>query len=113
MFVSVVCDLGNEDSMKVVTNLLLRYSFRQMQRNVFESASITERNLSRLKRDIDRATDYYDTVRFYQFPVDECLSITSLSEKRWKRTVVKKSDTLKQKTAPRKKTGGSPNAVRN
>ncbi|MCG8453556.1 MAG: CRISPR-associated protein Cas2 [Spirochaetales bacterium] len=92
MFVAVVLDLGNEDSLKAVTGLLFRYGFRQMQQNVFESASVDEKRLSRLKLDLDRATDYYDSIRFYQFPVDETLAITSLSEKRWRRSLVRRKE---------------------
>jgi len=89
MFVSIVLDLGNEDSEKAVQSLLLRYGFKQVQRNTFESTSIVDKYLSRLKLDIDRATDFYDTVRFYQYPVEETLVITTLAEKRWRRLVVK------------------------
>jgi len=89
MFVSIVLDLGNEDSEKAVQSLLLRYGFKQVQRNTFESTSIVDKYLSRLKLDIDRATDFYDTVRFYQYPVEETLVITTLTEKRWRRLIVK------------------------
>ncbi len=89
MFVSIVLDLGNEDSEKAVQSLLFRYGFKQMQKNTYESISIGDKHLSRLKLDLDRATDFYDTVRFYQFPVDETLVITTLIEKRWRRMVVK------------------------
>ena len=89
MFVSIVLDLGNEDSEKAVQSLLFRYGFKQMQKNTFESTTIRDKYLSRLKLDLDRATDFYDTVRFYQFPVDETLVITTLIEKRWRRMVIK------------------------
>lgn len=89
MFVSIVLDLGNEDSEKAVQSLLFRYGFKQVQGNTFESTTIADKYLSRLKLDLDRATDFYDTVRFYQYPVDETLVITTLSEKRWRRLVVK------------------------
>jgi len=89
MFVSIVLDLGNEDSEKAVQSLLFRYGFKQVQKNTFESTSIGDKYLSRLKLDVDRATDFYDTVRFYQYPVEETLVITTLVEKRWRRLVVK------------------------
>ncbi len=89
MFVSIVLDLNNDDSEKIVQSLLFRYGFKQMQKNTFESTSIGEKYLSRLKLDLDRATDFYDTVRFYQYPVDNTLVITTLIEKRWRRLVVK------------------------
>ena len=92
MFVAVVLDLGNEDSLKTVTGLLFRYGFRQMQKNVFESTALDEKRLSRLKVDMDRATDFYDSIRFYQYPVDETVAITSLSEKRWRRMIIRESE---------------------
>ena len=92
MFVSVVLDLGNEDSLKVVTGLLFRYGFRQMQKGVFESTSIDDKRLSRLKIDMDRATDFYDSIRFYQYPVDGTVAITSLNEKRWRRVMIREPE---------------------
>ena len=89
MFVSVVLDLGNEDSQKAVTGLLFRYGFSQLQQNVFECTRLSEKHLARLKLDLDRATDFYDAIRFYQYPVDDTLVITSLTEKRWRRVVVR------------------------
>lgn len=89
MFVSVVLDLGNDDSLKAVTGLLFRYGFRRMQESVFESTSIDDKRLSRLKVDLDRATDFYDTIRFYQYPVEGTMAITSLAEKRWRRVTIK------------------------
>jgi CRISPR-associated protein Cas2 len=89
MFVSIVIDLGNEDSEKIVQNLLFRYGFKQIQKNTFESLTINENNLSRLKLDLDRSTDFYDSIRIYQYPIDGRLVITSLMEKRWRRNILK------------------------
>lgn len=93
MFVSVVLDLGNEDSLKAVTGLLFRYGFRQMQKGVFESTAMDDKRLSRLKIDMDRATDFYDSIRFYQYPVDGTVAITSLNEKRWRRVTIREHET--------------------
>ncbi len=92
MFVAVVLDLGNEDSLKAVTGLLFRYGFRQMQKNVFESTAMDDKRLSRLKVDLDRATDFYDSIRFYQYPVDDTVAITALNEKRWRRVTIRESE---------------------
>ena len=35
--------------------------------------------------DLDRATDSYDRVRFYQYPFDDTLVITDLETKKWRR----------------------------
>ena len=92
MFVSIIVDLGNEDSQKIVQNLLFRYGFKQIQSNTFESLSINENNLSRLKLDLDRATDFYDSIRIYQYPINDTLVITSLTEKRWRRNILKEKN---------------------
>ena len=92
MFVAVVLDLGNEDSLKAVTGLLFRYGFRQMQKGVFESTALDEKRLSRLKVDLDRATDFYDSIRFYQYPVDGTVAITALNEKRWRRMTIRETE---------------------
>lgn len=89
MFVSVILDLGNDDSQKAVSDLLFRYGFTRQQSNVFESTGMDEKQLSRLKRDIDRASDFYDSVRFYQFPVEDTLAITTLNEKKWRRIMIR------------------------
>lgn len=89
MFVSVVCDMGNEDSRSSVFALLPQYGFEKVQRACFESARVTEKELAALKRDIDKSTDYYDTVRLYQYPVDGALVISILKENKWRRVVVR------------------------
>ena len=88
MFVSVACDVGNDDHRIAVQKLLSQYGFKKIQRDLYEHTSIAEAALTRLKRDIDKTTDYYDSVRFYQFPLNETLVITSLREKRWRKLVV-------------------------
>jgi CRISPR-associated protein Cas2 len=89
MFVSVVCDIANEDHEMEVYELLGLYGFEQVIKNVFESSRIKENTLMRLKRDIDKATDFYDKVRFYQFPMEDTLVITFLSQKKWRKTIVR------------------------
>jgi CRISPR-associated protein Cas2 len=89
MFVSVICDMGNEDSRSAFYNLLPQYGFERVQKACFECASITEKSLSALKRDIDKITDSYDTVRLYQYPVEGTFAITILKENKWRRIVVR------------------------
>lgn len=89
MFVSIVCDIGSEDNKIDVYGLLKQYGFKQVMKDVFESTKIKEDSLLRLKRDIDKATDFYDKVRFYQYPLEDTLSITFLTEKKWRKTIVK------------------------
>ncbi|MEI8095010.1 MAG: CRISPR-associated protein Cas2 [Spirochaetales bacterium] len=89
MFVSAACDYGNEDSRIKVDQLLLQYGFRKVQKNLYESTSLSEKNLARLKLECDKLTDFYDTLRLYQFPMENTLVITSLEGKKWKRSVLK------------------------
>ena len=89
MFVAIICDIGSEDNKKAVFDLIRLYGFKKIMENVFESSSIKEETLLRLKRDIDKATDFYDKVRFYQFPLDDTLAVTYLTEKRWRKIVLK------------------------
>lgn len=89
MFVSVALDLGSEDSRIKVSDLLKQYGFKKIQNGLFESTSLNEKNLARLKVDMDRLTDFYDLVRIYQYPVEDTLVITSLEGKKWKRLVTR------------------------
>ena len=88
MLVAIACDLGNADHLKRVNDTLLQYGFKKMQENLYESAVIGEKNLLRLKKELDGLTDSYDTLRFYQYPVDDTLVISSLKEKKWRRMVL-------------------------
>ena len=89
MFVAVSFELTNEDSVEELENLLGLYGFSEQHKALWESTKIKEKYLSRLKRDIDRHTDYYDTVRLYQYPLEGYLVLTSLKYKRWTRVTVK------------------------
>ena len=88
MFVSVVCDIGSEDNKASVIEILKMYGFNQVIENLFESTKIKEESLLRMKRDIDKSTDYYDKIRFYQYPVDDTMVITFLKKKKWKKYVI-------------------------
>ncbi|TFG83362.1 MAG: CRISPR-associated protein Cas2 [Spirochaetales bacterium] len=88
MFVSVACDLGGEDSRAAIYALLPQYGFEKVQRACFECTRIGEKQLAALKRDIDKVTDYYDTIRMYQYPVDGKLAISTLKQNRWRRIMV-------------------------
>jgi CRISPR-associated protein Cas2 len=89
MFVSVSCELASDDHRRYVYDLLAQYGYTRVMHHVFESSSVSERGLNRLKRDIDRATDSYDSVRMYQYPIDDTLVITALTNKKWRRIVVR------------------------
>ena len=89
MFVSVTYDLSSDDTLKKVREILVFYGFSEVLKNVFETESIKDNTLKKLKRDIDRATDHFDKVRFYQYPYEELFAITTLEKKKWKRMLFK------------------------
>ena len=89
MFVSVILDPGGEESSRQLSEVLASYGFEKAQRACWESVSVNEKTLTKLKQDIDRVTDYYDSVRLYQFPVDGAFAVTFLMKKTWKRVVIK------------------------
>jgi CRISPR-associated protein Cas2 len=91
MFVAVVCDMGNDYSRAALYNLLPQYGFERVQKACFECVSISEKLLSALKRDIDKVTDSYDTIRLYQYPVDGTLAMTVLKDNKWRRIIVRDS----------------------
>ncbi len=88
MFVSVVFDIASEDHLIEVQKLLTVYGLSKIQEGVYETNSIKENTLSRLKRDIDKATDSFDTIRFYQYPIEDKLVITSLKRKQWRKIIL-------------------------
>ena len=88
MFVAIACELVNEEHKQDVFTLLKQYGFSRIVGDVFESVSFRPELLPRLKRDIDRRTDYYDKVRLYQYPLEGVLVITALSDKKWRKTIL-------------------------
>lgn len=89
MFVSVILDPGGEESARNLAEILVTWGFEKVQRACWESPAVSDQTLIQIKQEIDRVTDYYDSVRLYQFPVDGLLAVTILSKKRWKRVVVR------------------------
>jgi CRISPR-associated protein Cas2 len=88
MFVLVNYDFSTDDHKKAVCHLLKQYGFEEILNDSYESRSIGENSLSKLKLDIDRITDSYDIIRFYQYPVENTLVITTLKEKKWRRSKI-------------------------
>jgi len=89
MFVSVTYDLSSDDTLKKMREILIFYGFTEVLKNVFETQFIKDNTLKKLKRDIDRVTDHFDKVRFYQYPYEELFAITILEKKKWKRLLLK------------------------
>lgn len=90
VFVAIACELVSEKHKEDVYDLLRQYGFTAVCSNVYESVSIRAEVLSRLKRDLDRRTDYYDKIRMYQYPLEGVLVVTSLTDKKWRKTIMKK-----------------------
>ncbi|MDR0876766.1 MAG: CRISPR-associated protein Cas2 [Treponema sp.] len=89
MFVSIAVDPGSEGRAKELADLLGQYGFDKVQRGLWESAFVSPETLVRLKKDLDRATDAFDRLRIFQFPVDGTLALTTLRDKKWRRMVAK------------------------
>jgi len=89
MFISAACDMGSEDSRIKVASLLVQYGFKKVQKNLFETTTLNEKNLARFKIEVDKLTDSYDILRLYQYPIDGTLVITLLEAKKWRRYTVK------------------------
>lgn len=89
MFVSIIIDAGGKESAAQIGEVLAQHGFERVQRACWESLTVNEIGLQRLKQDIDRVTDSYDTVRLYQYPSDDALAITTLYKKKWRRVLVR------------------------
>ena len=88
MFVAVACDLGSKDHQDRVYSSLVEYGFKKVHEGLYESFTINDQGLLRLKKELDRLTDSYDGLRFYQYPMEDTLVISVLKEKKWRKTVV-------------------------
>ena len=88
MFVSIVLEPGSIDSARNIFNLLGHTGFKQIQKSCWEYASLSDADLTALKKEMDRYTDYYDNIRIYQFPLEGKFVITELKEKKWRRLVL-------------------------
>ena len=89
MFVAIAVDPGSIERAKELADLLAQYGFKSVQRGLWESATISQDTLNRIKRDLDKATDGFDRFRFFQFPMEGTLVLSSLKEKKWRRMVAK------------------------
>ncbi len=85
MYVAVCVELAGEDSKRAALELLAQYGFQRVLGGLYESYTVSDERLVRLKHDLDRMTDSYDRVRFYQYPLADTLVITDLEAKKWRR----------------------------
>ncbi|NLK46890.1 MAG: CRISPR-associated protein Cas2 [Treponema sp.] len=91
MFVSVILDPGAAESAKALAQILTFYGYTKKQRSCWEHTAVSEARLLALKKDIDRVTDYYDTLRIYQYPVQGVMAITELNKKKWRKMLMRMS----------------------
>jgi CRISPR-associated protein Cas2 len=102
MFVSIAIDPGSEGRGKELADLLGQYGFNRVQRFLWESATVTADTLNRLKRDLYKATDGFDKLRFFQVPMEGTLVLSSLKDKKWRRLVAVGSESEKNAATPPK-----------
>lgn len=91
MFVSVVLDPSGVDSAKIASEILTRFGFKKVQRACWENMQASENQIAVLKRELDMATDYYDSIRIYQFPCGGNFVVTELKQKKWRKAVFSSS----------------------
>ena len=105
MFVSIAVDAGSEERARELAELLSQYGFVRIQRGLWEATAITPGLLARLKRDMDKATDAFDRLRFFQFPMDGALVLTSLRDKKWRRVVARYAENAAVYRGPERRKG--------
>ena len=91
MFVSIAVDAASEARARELADLLAQYGFVRVQRGLWEASAVSPGMLTRVKRDLDKATDAFDRLRFFQFPMEGTLVLSSLREKKWRRVVAKEA----------------------
>jgi CRISPR-associated protein Cas2 len=89
MYVSIAVDPGSEERARELAGLLGQYGFEKVQRGLWESAAVSLSTLTRIKRDMDRLTDAFDRIRFFQYPLEGTLVLSSLKDKKWRRLVAR------------------------
>ena len=103
MFLSIAVDAGSEERARELADLLAQYGFSKIQRGLWESAGISHGTLTRIKRDLDNATDSFDKLRFFQYPLEDTLVISSLRDKKWRRLVAKDTQNAARAKRPVKR----------
>jgi len=99
MFVSIAVDPSSRERAKELADLLAQYGFKMVQKGLWESMTISQDTLNRVKRDLDKATDAFDKLRLFQFPMEGTLVLTSLKDKKWRRLVAKDLEAAKPPVA--------------
>ena len=85
-------DMSNEDHEDLAEKVLKIFGFTEKSKSLYESTTVSETTLTRLKRELDKVCDSYDVIHFYQYPMEETLTVTSLIKKHWKRRVIRQQE---------------------
>jgi CRISPR-associated protein Cas2 len=101
MFVAIAVDPGSKERAKELADLLAQYGFKTVQKGLWESSKISPDTLIRAKRDLDKLTDAFDRLRFFQYPMEGTLVLSSLKDKKWRRMVAKNLDSTETPAAPK------------
>ena len=100
MYVSIAVDPSSRERAKEIADLLAQYGFKMVQKGLWESMAVSQDTLNRVKRDLDNATDAFDRLRLFQFPMEGTLVLTSLRDKKWRRLVAKDAEADKLPETP-------------
>lgn len=85
MFISVSIDMATEDSKEAVVKILTEYGVKKVHENLYESFDFQAKKLGLLKKDLTESVDMDDSIRIYQFPLDDTFKISALQNGKWKR----------------------------
>ena len=111
MYVAIAVDSGSAERAGELADLLAQYGFKMVQRGLWESTTVSTETLNRVKRDLDKATDAFDKLRLFQFPLEGSLVLSSLREKKWRRMVARDIDPVKVHTVYRVESNVPPAGV--
>jgi len=85
MFIGINLDLASTDSKNSVLKILNEYGIKRTHDNLYESYDFPAIRLGNLKRDLTNCVDMDDSIRLYQFPLENTFKISSLQDGKWKR----------------------------
>ncbi len=91
MFIGINLDLASTDSKNTVLRILNEYGIKKTHENLYESFDFPAISLGNLKRDLTGCVDMDDSIRLYQFPLEETFKISTLQDGKWKRLSIKMS----------------------
>ncbi len=85
VFVSVCFEVVSPDTKLQIKQALIEYGFKKLHDTHYESFEFLPAQLGGLKKDLALMLDSDDKLRIYQYPLDNCLKISFIEERKWKR----------------------------